>query len=271
MFNKIIKNFKKKQTTIFNDDAILELNKKGLDIIKKQIADIDYKGNNETELIETDELIRAELLVTKRLFLENFFNTCNFLLKKVQIEDKKDLKYFLPNVRVLVEIYVKLIYLASKDKNEQMMICLHERLSDAKQFCGKEQFDDYYNSYQIFFNFMQYKMPPYADFSKKKLNNFLFKPIDQMINRENINSFKPSCFKENNNISETIYSIYRGFSNYAHGNILTGTSFGNEYTWIIKGILPLIGLTATLIDKSVLDGLNSQQLDNWIKEMNKYL
>jgi hypothetical protein len=141
MFNLYKKNLKKEALNKSEDDILAEqcnLIEAVLSIIKTQIANINDEGNGNPLKEEAEELRRAELLTTKRRGLEFFYQISCFLLKKVKTEAREDLMFYLPNVRTLLDIYAKHLYLANHSLDEQMINCIYERLYFLKKYRPKK-------------------------------------------------------------------------------------------------------------------------------------
>ncbi len=268
MFNHFKKNLKKNISHPEEGDVLseqFELISEALVIIKKQMDDIDLIGNNIKEKDLANELMWAELLITKKNSLDFFYQVADFLLRKVKTEKKEDLKFYLPSVRTLFDIYVKLLYLANHSLDEQMLNCVYERLYYLKKRLARQEFEKQYLNYKPYLDDRGYSIPDYDTFSQKKVRGYLFPKVKQIIeNRTYLDKFKPVGFNQEIDVADKFYLIYGSFSEYSHGNILNKYSFGNEGFWIVRNILFILLLTTYLIDCDILKKKNTDDINDWI-------
>lgn len=271
MFSQFKKNLKKQVFNPKEEDVLaeqFELISDALVLVKEQINGIDLIGNATSENKISDELRRAELLSTKKGYLEFFYQVADFLFRKVKTEEKEDLKFYLPSVRTLFDIYAKLLYLANHSLDEQMLNCIYERLYYLKKISSQEEFEKNYLNYKPYLDDGGYSVPDFITFSKKRAGEYLFPSVKKIIeNSAYLEKFKPIGFNQEINVAEKYYLIYGSFSEYAHGNMLNKHSFGNEDFWIIRNILFILLLTIYLVDCDVLEKKNMSKIDEWIRKL----
>lgn len=269
MFNQIKKNLAKRPPLSETEEFELVMSgqmsiiSRALDIVKKQINDIDAIGNNEVGKDKADELKRSELLTTKKRFLDFFHQIASFLLEKVESEQRSDLRFYLPNVRTLLDIYSKLLYLANHNKDEQMLNCIYERLYFLKGLSAEEEFNKNLLAYKDYLDDASHLVPSYQELSKKKSGAYLFPPTEQMLRDDYICKFQPDGLNKDTQPAKKAYDIYRAFSSYVHGNMLSKDFQGNEDFWIIRNLIFLLSLLSALIDKDVLDNKNKAEIQKW--------
>jgi len=273
-FNKIFKNYKKQEIKATEGGVIPEqinLIESVLEIIKKQLSDIDYIGKNNVLSNKIDELRRDELLVTKKRFLHFFYQVTEFLLEKIKTEKKENFRFYLPNLRTLFDIYSKLLFLANLNLDDQMLNCICERLDYLKKLSLEDLFkENYYGNYKPFLDARNYQIPGYTDFSTKAVRKYLFPQMEQRIKSEYVNRFKPNGFPKNIDLIGVYYNmLYRFFSGHVHGNILNKDSYGNEDLWVITNIEIFSSLIIKVVDIDILNNKNNVEIENWISDFKR--
>jgi hypothetical protein len=274
MVNKILKKLLKEASNTTDGDVLLgqhNLIEKAFSIIRKQLADIDFiprELNNETDV---GRFRKDILLVTKKRYLDFFYQVSRFLLKKIKSEERDNLRFYLPNVRTLLDIYARLLYLANHDLEKQSMICVGELLLNCKNFNIKDSFDELYFHCKSFVDFCAWEIPSYEEFSKQKAKaaGCLFPVTEQMIKNCYFDKFKPVGFDNSLEQGEKLYEIYRYLSGYIHGNIINKDSYGNEDLWIIRNTLVLAVFIVSVIDKDVFFSANSLEINDLINDLKR--
>ena len=63
--------------------------------------------------------------------------------------------------------------------------------------------------------------------------------------------------------------MYKHFSNYIHGNVLSKDDYGNEKFWIISEVINLSGQMVELVSIKILDNSRKKEISEWIKRVSK--
>jgi len=259
-------------------------------LLDELIADIDYIGENKVLPDEIEETKRATILQNKRSYLIFFNEVIKFLLSKLKTEPDKNFRFYLSNIRTLLEIYAQLLYLSSQDENKQATICIANQLftlsktakeskrgrnkKEKEAYEGiKELYNKIYLNDKLFLDKEKIDIPADMErFTRRRLIELKlnFPPTNQMLKKECIIDFSPETVKVFPGILETIYSTYRYFSDYVHGNIFFGyTIHGKEKFWVIANIQILSSLIIELINAKVLNNKRETEFRNWLKELDK--
>lgn len=260
------------------------------EIIKTQISDIDNAGRSIILLDAVEDLKRANILNTKRLYLEFFNDIVNFLLSKLREERKENFRFLLLNIRTLLDIYGQLLYLCNQDENKQASICMANLLFTLANTVGKpeekdseaqkqayegvrESYNKNYRYYKPFLDREGINIPEDMElFSRRKLEKKLklnFPPLSQILKKEIIETSSPETIKFFPKISHRIYNTYKFTSNYIHGNVLAKSMHGNEKLWIIAEVQMLSSLVVDLINTKILKGSRKAELIGWLEKLSQ--
>ena len=259
------------------------------EIIKTQIADIDSIGKGIVLPDEIEDLKRAGILVAKRRYLDFFNNIVSFLVEKLREEKEENFRFFLPNIRTLLDIYGQLLYLCNEDENKQASIYAANSLftlvntvekpdeksnEEEKQAYEKikEVYNEGYRDWKLFFDRENIDIPEDMElFSRRKLNELglNFPPLPQMLKKEIIKDSSPETIKTFPKTTKKVYNTYRFTSNYVHGNVLAKNIHGNEKLWIITKVQILSNLIVDLVNTKVLGGSRKKELVKWMQELSQ--
>lgn len=263
------------------NESIAEI-KQILGIIKSEIDMIDDKGrsNKQTRINPTDEEIRVAILLTQRSYLDFYRKIVNFIYNKLSEKaPDKDFFFYIPQIRTLIEIYSYLLYLCFQGEKRQMEVIISKTLytlfnldSSFKTKEIQEQYALYYQSFRSFIIREKLTFPENSsDFSGKwlKKSGYDYPPVDQMLKTEWIKESSPQCSFCPKNIEVNPYYIYKHFSNYVHGNVLSKEDYGNEKFWIISELIMLSGMIAELVNTKILDNSKRKEIFEWIKRISK--
>jgi len=253
-----------------------------LGILKSEICAIDEKGRSkkQTKKDSIDELTRASILFTQRSYLDFYRKIVNFIYSKLEenVSDK-DFFFYIPLLRTLIEIYAYLLYFCFQNEKRQMELLISKTLytlakadSSLKTKEIQEQYNLYYESFKPFMDREKLVFPKNTDeFSGKWLGNSGYDnpPVDQMLKTEWIKESSPQIssfakYPENNP-----YIMYKHFSNYIHGNVLSKDDYGNEKFWIISEVINLSGQMVELVSIKILDNSRKKEISEWIKRVSK--
>lgn len=96
-----------------------------------------------------------------------------------------------------------------------------------------------------------------------------------MLKKEWVIESSPQINKIHPNIADSSYGIYRGLSNYIHGNFLNKEHHGNEKMWVLSEIILLSILISELISVKILDGGKRNEITDCVivlsKKSNEFL
>ncbi|MFZ2969548.1 MAG: hypothetical protein WA063_00205 [Minisyncoccia bacterium] len=263
------------------NESIAEI-KQILGIIKSEIGMIDDKGHSkkQTKINPIDEGVRATILFTQRSYLDFYRKIADFIYNKLSEKaPDKDFFFYIPQLRTLIEIYSYLLYLCFQDEKRQMELIISNTLytlsksdSSFKTKEIQEQYALYYQSCKPFINREKLIFPENPnDFSGKwlKRSGYDYPHVDQRLKTEWIKESSPqySFYTRNAEINQNY--MYKHFSNYVHGNVLSKEDYGNEKFWIISETIILSGRIAELVNTKVLDNSKRKEIFEWIKRISK--
>ncbi len=258
------KKYKINEEKIKND--LFNLVIKALQLMTNQLgsfASVNNKFNNTGR----GEVVKWEVLLSaKRAYFTSFVETTNFLMLKLGVEDRKRLKFYLPHLRILLEMYAKLLYLANLESDEQMLTCMYDMLWYLKKFELKDGFIEQAFDYKPYLESKGLVEFSYESFSKKSSANFLFPSLEQILKAEYVGKFVSEYLTDTKLASKSLYRIYRATSEYSHGAILCEFASGEEGIWIIDGMLFICAFMINLVDKHILDEKNKIKIDEWMKD-----
>lgn len=252
----------------------ISLLKEAAEILLKEIASIDQLGKTVLDN-DLEDLIRATRLVYFRRCLLLFRDLSIFLIDKLQTDKQESFRFYVPNIRALLEIYSHLLYLSFQNLDRQAILCAVRDLSTLAKFSKKQEGirDSYTRGlarWYLLFESAHLSMPQNPEGLTKKFiaNNKLgFPSIEEMLKPEHIiktapktQSVFPSAFKEP-------YKLYAYFSDYVHGNPMVADSRGTENFWIISKLTITISQLLELIDLKILGVKQKTEIASWIKKV----
>ncbi len=251
-----------------------------LGIIKSQINIIDGKGRSskEVRLDPVEEDIRTTVLYAKRSYLDFYKKIIEFIYDKLRSgAPEKDFFFYVPQLRVLIEIYTSLLYLCFQDEVKQMTVIVGETLftiaksdKSGKTKEVRAQYDLYYKSYKKFIEREGLTFPEGIElFSSNwfRRSGYEYPPVDQMLKEEWIRESSPQLTARSGGGQGNTYVVYGHLSNYVHGNVLVKDHHGNEMFWVISEVLILSGRIAELVSVKILNNSQKKDIENWIKTM----
>lgn len=246
-------------------------------------SDIESIGQSVTLPDDTEDIERATIIHTKKIYLEIFFNLVSFLNLKLKNEEDKNFIFYIPQLRTFFDLYSELLYLCNQDDNKQGAVCTVQllfALASGKRYSqNNQQPNKLVEQYNNIFNYHKLVIDRYSlgvpqnidDFSKKKLEKLGL----NFPNTEKI--FKQQYFKDCSFETQKIFKFdydkfyyhYRWISNYVHGEIYstlqTRDKKPNEKFWIIVKTIILSLLIIELVNKKILNNTREQEFKDWIK------
>jgi len=271
---------KKTEEEIISSEILLVKQIKG--IIKSEISAIDDKGNSkkQTEKDPVEELVRVTSLVTAKNYLFFYNKIVNFLYSKLEDNSPdEDFFFYIPLLRTLIEIYAYLLFFCFQDKNKQAAISIATALNtiaklDTEEVSQKimESYTKYYSSYKDLIDKKKISIPTDPALNSNrwlKESGYGFPPVEQMLKEEWINESSPQISYAKGGVAEDIYKVYRGLSNYVHGNILSKDHHGNEKIWIIAQTMALSFRVTELINVKMLDNSKKKEIGSCLAEFTR--
>ena len=237
--------------------------KRALQIISDQLFCID-------QLTKRADQVEGEILSIKSRYLKVFHEISEFLLGETKAESFRDNgKFYIPNIRTLLDIYSRLLYLANQEQDKQFVACVYDRLATLKNIESQELFDQHYLIYQPLFAKFSGELPEFHEFPKHRLDlkgkykNYFFPSSKVMISGRNIKKFKPLIQKDGEKMVDTLNKNYWHFSAYVHGNPLTSGAIGREYLWITVNLLFLLSYMVVLVDIDITNMEFNKRIKIW--------
>lgn len=105
----------------------INLIEKIIAIGKKIPSDIDILGKIQLPN-DKEDLERAIILNYQKFYIENFFNFADFILKKIKTDEKQNFQYYVPLLRIFMEIYIDLLFLVNQPRERQAVLCVGNHL-----------------------------------------------------------------------------------------------------------------------------------------------
>lgn len=224
----------------------LSLLRQGLQIINLQIADMETIGRGIVLPDDIEDLKRCTLLLAKSSYVRFFSEILGFLIEKIETEPDKYCRFYLSEIRTLVEIYAFLLFLSYQDENRQMAIRVANVLltfsnsmkdSSIQNSNANAVYQQSYALYKPFLDRENIQLPNLpSDLSKGKLEalGLKFPPVEQMLKKDWITESAAETIKVFPTVPDQLYTTYRNFSNYLHGNDMSNIFNGHEKLWIIS-------------------------------------
>lgn len=246
-------------------------------IISNEILDLDKLAEN-TPLRPEESLREGILLFTKKRYLESFNDIVNFLIEKLENEPKKNFKFFLSNVRTLIDIYSRLLYLCYKGEDEQARICLGQYLyifarnstHEKNSIALVREYGKTVEFYRILLDHLKLSIPSDPSFFNKefmKKNKMIFPGVEKRLNEFNIVTSCSETLKVFPSASKKQHRFHDYFSDYVHGHPLMKREEGNERMWVISKVLIVSSQLAELISFKILKRLENEEIQGWLKKV----
>ncbi len=262
---------------------VIDVLGKAVAILTLQLEDIAEIGRLEGLTDENEENKRSIILVTKRNSLELFRDTLNFLIYRLKNEKKEFFIFYLPQVRVLIEIYSYHQYLSTLHEDDQLILILTNSLytmscaaRGSKEVDPEIQglYSQQKNTFQFWLDEYQINIPERVDgLTKKKMKkqNLIIVPVEQRLNAHEIIENCPLSSELWKEIPKSIYEFYRKFSLYVHGDPLMTKARGNEVFWIISECLIQSSLIIELVNSKIINNRRVDEHKSFIDMMKKEL
>ncbi len=243
-------------------NKVISIIEKASEIISLQLGDIEDMGRNFSSIDENEANKNALIIVTKRNSLKLFKDILDFLIYRLKHEKEEFFIFYLPQVRVLIEIYSYLQYLNNEHEEDQLILILTNNLFTLSSSIRGSQEDysdiqvmytEQKNTFQYWLNKYQIDIPDQVEkLSQKKMKkqNLLIVPVEQRLKVAEIIKDCPLSTDVWKNLPNSVYEFYRKFSMYVHGNSLI-TQGGNENLWIISECLIYSSLVIELVNSRI--------------------
>lgn len=255
-YSKIKKNMGKdnylSEEFVFDEQVFLL--KAGIDVVEKKLSLL--KNNLGLMKVGSEKDNSSnEVLEFKCDSLEYFCQLSKFLIERIEeieYSKKTDLRFYFPNIRALIDIYSKLLYLNSKDESTCQRIVACQNLRILKVLDDKKRFYSFLKKYETIFqncdyNISSFEKFPKPDKNKKNLiDNFCFPGVKKMISSAHFKNINLSLGEDK--LKLTIKEMHSFCCEYAHGNSILKNVFGKEHFWIIISLRSLLELTMVLFE-----------------------
>jgi|GEM_PF-4939377 len=246
---------------------------KVLNIARIQVVQLKQRRKLIVRTNAIEALREKTPLLAVQCYLDLFVETVNFLIEKIKNKEQ-NYKFYLGNVRTLLDIYSYVLYLCNQGKDKQVIIYAIELLYTLARSYEKEKSisDSYKKGYLLYKPFLDgedINIPiNIQEFNSSFRNKLKIKYPDlkQRLKPEYIIKSCPKTIEIFPWVVKKLYGIQIYFSNYVHGNFLTKGYHGNERIWIICESQIISALIAELVDTEILNSINGQALSNWRKD-----
>jgi hypothetical protein len=243
--------------------------KSALEIGQKEITEIEerlkVKFENLSSGEEQKELLKNEAVY---LYLKNFWEHYEFLVKKIETEeDLKNFQFYIPTARILFENYGELLYLVNQNDKGQLGLYIGNyllNLSDHYHFIAvgnieiKNEYDRILTLVGSVLSIESITFPNdinsfLNNFLKK--NNFAFPSFEQIFKEQYFSTLSSGTFPlwQKDEPSNFYDKYYRSHSNYSHRSFTNQTTSAtkNEVFWIIQFMYLIGQLMLELCDNKV--------------------
>jgi len=260
----------------------VELLNKVAILLKLQKDDIDEIGKA-LSVNEDRYGIKAALLVNKARYLNLFSDIIFFLAEKLLSEKGENFRFYVGHLRTLVEIYTRLLYSDNQTETRRMALWVADTLftfgyttyESGKGMNNIRDIDvkneEFYKtqilSYKSFINDEKIDIPNNRkDFTRKKLKKLKLEyPSPKSVLDQN---YTKDCSSETSAVWPgsigAARKAYICYSNYIHGNHLTGASHGNEKFWILGTSVILSSLLVELVNKKTINNIRVSNFESWL-------
>ncbi|MES2023854.1 MAG: hypothetical protein V4439_04165 [Patescibacteria group bacterium] len=239
------------------------------------------KFENLSTLDEQKQFLKNEAIY---LYLKNFWQQYEFLIKKVEAEeDLKNFQFYIPLTRILLENYGELLYLVNQDEKTQLGIFIGKYLlyfSDMFRFVAiestelKDEYDRFLKLMGGVLSSEDISFPSDINsFSNGFLerNGFSFPRFEQIFNQPyfTIQSSKTLALWKKDSPSTFYNKYYRSHSNYTHPsftNQMSGAT-NNEVFWIVQFMYIMAQLMVELCNTKVFVGEFQSEYEKLVAEV----
>jgi|GEM_PF-3909339 len=253
---------------------------------KKIPSDIDNLGKIQLP-DDKEDLQRAIFLNYQKFYIENFFDFATFLLEKIENDEKRNFQYYVPLLRVFMEIYTDLLYLVNQTNERQAILVIsshlftlakyiqfgENKLSDESAELTRQYQEELAQDSDLIkhLNIPSNPMILSKEFMKK--NSLLF-PNKEII----INQFFIDCSPITRSIfkmttKENFYEAYRTLSDYVHGAVFSlmkkDESSVNEQFWLIVRLEMFSMLMIELANQKIIQNKRLDEFNLWLSDFKK--
>jgi hypothetical protein len=228
---------------------------------------------------EIEDLKRSTLLLAKTSYVRFFSEILGFLIEKIESESDKYCRFYLSEIRTLIEIYAFLLFLSYQDENRQMAIRAANLLltfsnsmkdSTIQHPNASAVYQQSYALYKPFLDRENIKLPNLPnDLSKAKLAALGLKipPVEQMLKKDWIMESAAETIKVFPTVADQLYTTFRFVSNYLHGNDMTNIFNGHERFWLISKSQILSSILIELNNRKITNHSRRFEFDSWLKSV----
>lgn len=297
--NSLDKNLIKSQNNTINFAISLLHNCSNIlrhDQFLKNMSDLNFYSSSK----KSDKAKYEKMIVYIR-FINNFTSLVKFINKKLYQENIEDFKFFLGNIRSLIDMYGDFLFFSNENDDLAISYNTYEWLSILNRYYKiakdtkllKEEYDKYLDLYNKS-DFKIYNFPnDISKFSKKgvqKINSIPSLTTEDIFKKPYFKTYSSatfSCWSDDS--PENFYDkYYRIYSDYVHikqhNQIGLELEYDNSFFHVVQGLYIMIMLFIELLDKNVFSNtlfneyikLNdkiqesfSQLKSEWNKRLNK--
>lgn len=264
--------------SIKNQISLIE---KIIAIGKKIPSDIDSLGKIQLPN-DKEDLERAIILNYQKFCIENFFNFADFLLEKIKTDAKQNFQYYVPLLRIFMEIYIDLLFLVNQPRERQAVLCVGNHLFTLAKYIQCESSASLPDSAEL------------ARLYREELNqsNAVIKNIGisqdpQRLSRKfmdknklsfpskeiTIRNYFMDCSKITRGLfpattGDKFYESYRTLSDYVHGAVFSlmkkDSPTTNEQFWLIARLEMFSMLVIELANQKIIQDKHTKELKGWI-------
>lgn len=261
--------------------------KLALSVGQKHITEIEErlktKFEDLTTIDEQKEFLRNEAVY---LYLKNFWQQYEFLIKKIETEDElKNFQFYIPLIRILFENYGEFLYFLNQGHKEQVGLYTGNfllYLSDFYRFIGigyAEIKNEYNRLVSLWNNVLSSDKIVFPteikDFTRQTIKSagLAFPKFEQIFNKPYFADQSKETFavwKKDSPL--TFYDkYYRSHSNYTHPSFTNQSSgnTGNEVLWIVQFMYIMGQLMIELCNKKVFPGKFEKQYLELTEKINE--
>jgi hypothetical protein len=257
---------------------------KQFSILGKSIEkDIEISANS----LKGDDREFEKVLVyhAQAQYVNTFFKYINFLILKTKNDNLENMQFYIPLLRGLLEIYADLLYLSNEKLDNQVKICAAHhlftlathinriRIDDINGIGLEKAYNDYYENLKCNLgnDFVSIFPNNSREFSGKRYAKyeFSFPKKDKIFESDYFSKNSKITAKIFNNVDGySIYTSYKYFSGYVHGNFYNYIEHEgvNEQFWLISKMTLFSILMIELLNNKVVNKKRLKEFNEIIQD-----
>lgn len=263
-------------TIIAPVEEMIGIIKSGITLLRETVDDLKRMRSISIGGPGLDNFKRDTMWLCNIRYLELFIDTNRFLSHRLEKDDepRELMKFYLNQLRTVLDIYAHMVFLSSLDVNRQVALCAGKILETLCQVPSSRDnlavtYEEHFRLYEPFYVEQGLTIPSSIhNFSKRVLRDqdLLYPSVETMLHKNLVVPNSPLTTKAFPTLTSDIYNrAYRWPSNYIHGNLLTLEAFGNERFWILGRLPTFQSLMLELVNIKMLGDGREAKILEWFE------